>query len=86
MTRQELNIFDDKHVHATAPSINFVTNMVGCLIVAEAIKLITGRGKVISCPRYLEFDVFNFKMKIGRSTSVFDLKNIKKLFAVIKKH
>ena len=83
MTRQELNLFDDKYVHATAPSINFVTNMVGCLIVAEAIKLITSRGKIIHYPRYLEFDVLNFKMKIGRSTSVFDLKNIKKLFAIV---
>lgn len=87
MNREELNVFDDQYVHATAPSINFVTNMVGCLIVAEAIKRITGRGKVILYPQYLELDIFNFKMKIGHSNSVFDLKNIKKLFAiVIKKH
>lgn len=85
MTRQELNLFDEQYVHATAPSINFVTNMVGCLIVAEAIKLITGRGKVIRYPQYLEFDVFNFKMKIRHSTSVFDLKNIKKLFDIVIK-
>ena len=83
MTRQELNLFDEQYVHATAPSINFVTNMVGCLIVAEAIKVIIGKSKVVYYPRYLEFDVFNFKMKIGRSTSVFDLKNIKKLFAMV---
>lgn len=83
MNRQELNDFDDQYVHTTAPSINFVTNMVGCLIVAEAIKLIAGRGKVIHYPQYLELDIFNFKMKIRHSTSAFDLKNIKKLFAVI---
>ena len=83
MSREELNIFDEQYVHTTAPSINFVTNMVGCLIVAEAIKLITGRGKVIYYPRYLEFDVFKFKMKIGHSTSAFNIENIKKLFSVV---
>ncbi len=44
MNREELKVFDDQYVHTTAPSVNFVTNMVGCLIIAEAIKLITGRG------------------------------------------
>ena len=85
MNREELKVFDDQYVHTTAPSVNFVTNMVGCLIIAEAIKLITGRGKVILYPQYLELDIFNFKMKIRYSNSVFDLKNIKKLFAIIIK-
>lgn len=85
MNREELNVFDDQYVHTTAPSVNFVTNMAGCLIIAEAIKLITGRGKVILYPQYLELDVFNFKMKIRHSNSVFDLKNIKKLFDIFIK-
>jgi len=85
MNREELKVFDDQYVHTTAPSVNFVTNMVGCLIIAEAIKLITGRGKVILYPQYLELDIFNFKMKIKHSTSVFDLKNIKKLFDIVIK-
>ena len=85
MNRQELNAFDDQYVHATAPSINFVTNMVGCLIVAEAIKLITGRGKVIHYPRYLEFDSFHFKMKVRNSNSTINPENVKRLFAAIRK-
>jgi molybdopterin/thiamine biosynthesis adenylyltransferase len=85
MNRQELSAFDDQYVHATAPSINFVTNMVGCLIVAEAIKLITGRGKVVHYPRYLDFDIFNFKMKIRNSNSFINPENIKKLFAIVMK-
>ncbi|MCJ7616404.1 MAG: ThiF family adenylyltransferase [Desulfobacterales bacterium] len=83
MNREELDSFDAQFVHATAPSLNFVTNMVGCLIIAETIKLITGRGKVILYPQYLEFDIFDFKMNIRHSNSVFDLKNIKKLFAIV---
>jgi hypothetical protein len=43
----ETGYFDREHIHPTAASLNFVTNMVGCLNVAEALKLLTGGGKVI---------------------------------------
>ena len=45
---EEIRNFDQANVHPTAPSINFVTNMVGCLITAEAIKIITRRNKIIN--------------------------------------
>jgi len=85
MTSEELAAFDEKYVHPTAPSVNFVTNMVGCLIVAEAVKLLTGKGKVILYPRYLEFDVFTFKMKTPSSRSILNPKNFKTTWNVIKK-
>jgi tRNA A37 threonylcarbamoyladenosine dehydratase len=85
MSTEEIAEFDHRNVHATAPSINFVTNMTGCLIVAEAIKLITGRGKVILYPQYLEFDSFHFKMKVRNSNSTINPENVKRLFAAIRK-
>jgi tRNA A37 threonylcarbamoyladenosine dehydratase len=85
MNRQELNAFDDQNVHTTAPSMNFVTNMVGCLIVAEAIKLLTGKGNVLHYPNYLEFDTFHFKMRIRNANSPFNTENIKKIMNVLIK-
>lgn len=84
MSRQEIVDFDKQHVHPTAPSLNFVTNMVGCLIVAEAIKLITGKGKPILYPRYLSFDTFENNMTIRNSNSVFNPDNISRLISVVK--
>lgn len=84
MNPKEIAEFDSKHVHSTAPSINFVVNLVGCFITAEAIKLITGEGTVIHYPKYVEIDVFNYKMKIRNSNSPFNPENIKRLFSVIK--
>ena len=60
---EELAGFDRENVHATAPSINFVTNLVGCLIVAEAVKLLTGKGRPVVYPYYLEFDVFQWRWR-----------------------
>jgi len=84
MSIEEIAEFDHKHVHPTAPSVNFVTNMVGCLIVAEAIKLLTGKGKVVQYPRYLEFDTFDFKMKIKNSNSILNMDNWKKIYNLIR--
>ena len=84
MDIDELDEFDRKYVHATAPSVNFVTNTVGCIIVAEAIKLITGRGKPVLYPKYLEFDLFNVRMAI-HSSYVPSFSQIKKVANVIQK-
>jgi tRNA A37 threonylcarbamoyladenosine dehydratase len=81
---EEICRFDQANVHATAPSINFVTNMVGCLITAEAIKMITGRGKVVHYPRYISFDVFNPGLKIKNESSVFNGDNWRRLTAVLR--
>lgn len=74
-SREELIEYDKQNVHPTAPSINFVVNMVGCQIVAEAIKLITGRGKSVHYPKYLYFDTFNCKMGIRHTYSVLNIDN-----------
>jgi tRNA A37 threonylcarbamoyladenosine dehydratase len=84
MSREELAEFDQKFVHATAPSIDFVTNTVGCLIVAEAIKFLTGRGIVARYPKAIDFDIFKCKLKIINSNSIFSKGNILKVLSVTK--
>lgn len=85
MSPQEVLQFDKAYVHPTAPSLNFVTNMVGCLIVAEAIKLLTGQGKCVCYPKYLAFDTFDYQMKIRNSISPFNPDNIRRLINLIKR-
>lgn len=85
MTPEEVLQFDKSYVHSTAPSVNFVTNMVGCLIVAEAVKLLTGEGKNVLYPKYLEFDTFDFSMKVRNSLSPLDPGNIKRAKTLVQK-
>ena len=85
MTPEEVLKFDKNYVHATAPSVNFVTNLVGCLIVAEAVKLLTGEGKCVLYPNYLEFDTFNYQMKVRNSLSPLDPGNIKRMKSLVGK-
>ncbi|WP_051617319.1 HesA/MoeB/ThiF family protein [Desulfonatronovibrio hydrogenovorans] len=82
MNSNEIAEFDRQHVHPTAPSLNFVTNMVGCLIVAEAVKLLSGKGKCVLYPNYLTFDTFDYRMKIRNSRSPFNPDNLKRLWSV----
>lgn len=79
MTLKELDELDRKWGHKTSASINFVTNAVGCLIVAEAIKLLSGRGEVVKYPYQIEFDLFRPYLKKKKMYSPFDLSNYKKL-------
>jgi len=85
MTCEEVNCFDKAYVHQTSPSLNFVTNMVGCLIVAEAIKLLTGRGKCALYPKYLAFDTFDYQMNIRHCLSPFNPDNIRRVTTLIKR-
>ncbi|MFP3982492.1 MAG: HesA/MoeB/ThiF family protein [Desulfurivibrionaceae bacterium] len=84
MDRGEVAVFDKRNVHPTAPSLNFVTNLVGCLIVAEAVKLLSGKGKCVLYPRYLTFDTFNNHMKVRNSHSPFNPDNIKRVVTVAR--
>jgi tRNA A37 threonylcarbamoyladenosine dehydratase len=84
MDRDELDAFDRKYVHATAPSIDFVTNTVGCLIVAEAIKVLTDRGSVTRYPKAIDYDIFRSKLKIINSNSIFSKGNILKVLSMTK--
>jgi len=85
MTPQELDELDRKWGHGTAASINFVTNAVGCLIVGEAIKLLSGRGEVVKYPYQIEFDLFSPRLKKKKMYSLFNLSNYKKLMAIFKR-
>jgi hypothetical protein len=84
MTAEELAIFDEKYVHQTAPSVNFVTNMVGCLIIAEAIKLLPNKGSVVTYAKYLQFDTFDFRIQIRNSNSIINLHNAKRFLNLLK--
>ena len=83
MSPEELDAFDCQYVHSTAPSVNFVTNTVGCLIVAEAVKLLTGSGCPVLYPKYLEFDLFHYRMAVRSSNSLLDPANIKRGLSVL---
>ncbi len=82
--RQELADFDRKYVHATAPSIDFVTNTLGCLIVAEAIKFLTGRGSVTRYPKAIDYNIFKCRFKIINSNSILSKGNILKVLSMTK--
>ena len=84
MNRQELNAFDYQYIHPTAPSINFVTNIAGCLIVAEAIKLLSCKGKVIKYPRAIDYDIFQSRFRIIRPNSIFRRENLVKVLSLLK--
>lgn len=81
----EVAAFDRQHVHPTAPSLNFVTNMVGCLIVAEALKLLTGRGRPVLYPYYLEFDLFKCSWRKRHIYSVRNPDNWAALLAALRR-
>ena len=83
MEPSEIKQFDDSYGHGAAASLNFVTNMVGCSIVAEAIKVITGKGKNVLFPNYLEFDTFQWQMKTKHTYLRFGSNDIKKIFNVL---
>lgn len=85
MTKQEIADFDARWVHPTAPSVNFVVNMVGCCIVAEAVKFLTGRGTPAAYPRYMEFDTFDWRMRTRNMLSPLDPQNMARLKSVLGK-
>ncbi|MBU1342496.1 MAG: ThiF family adenylyltransferase [Proteobacteria bacterium] len=84
MTREEIEKFDRDNVHSTAPSVNFVVNIVGAMIVGETIKVIARRGKPVVYPRYRCFDLFDNTMGIRNSNSIFNPDNMSRLISVIK--
>jgi len=81
---EEIEAFDRAHVHPTAPSLNFVTNMVGCLIVAEAVKLLTGKGRVVHYPRYISFDVFEGSHSVRNEVSPINTHVFRRILQVLR--
>lgn len=53
----------DKCKKPTA-SLNFVTNLIGCLVVSEMVKLLTESGKTYTHPKEIFIDLYDLKLKI----------------------
>jgi len=47
-----------------AGTLNFVTNLLACLVVSETIKLILNKGKRVVYPKQIYIDTFRLKLKI----------------------
>lgn len=81
MTRKELDQFDKQVMHPAMPTMNFVTNIAGAMIVCEAIKLLTETGKVCRFPKAIDLDLYNNKLRARNMYSPFRLETFKKVFA-----
>lgn len=51
-------------------SLNFVTNLIGCIVVSETIKLITGTGKSYRYPKEIYINLADLKMKVRSARSL----------------
>jgi molybdopterin/thiamine biosynthesis adenylyltransferase len=85
MTPEELDRWDQQLMHAPAATIGFVTNITGCLIGTEAIKLLTGKGKVCHYPKWIDFNAFDLTLKTTNPQSVLKPGNYRKLVKVRRK-
>lgn len=85
MTDEELDELDRKTGHSAMPTLNFVTNIAGCLMVAQAIKLITGKGKVHHYPRRLNLNIMNPNLNITSMFSLFNIQNYQRFSKIIQK-
>jgi len=78
MSREELLEFDRKYMHPPGPTMNFVTNIAGALIVCEAIKLLTGTGKAYHFPKVLDLDLYHSRMRVKNLYSPISFETLKK--------
>jgi len=81
MNIEELGKFDQEIMHPTMPTVNFVTNIIGCMMVGEGIKLITATGKCAKFPKCLEFDFYKNKVTVKNVFSPLEKDNFIKLFS-----
>ena len=79
MKREELDEFDKNWMHPPMPTMNFVTNIAGAMIVCEAIKLLTETGKVCYFPRVIDLDLYNNRMQVKNLYSPIRLETLKKI-------
>jgi tRNA A37 threonylcarbamoyladenosine dehydratase len=80
MTRDELREFDAKVMHPAMPTMNFVTNIAGAMIVGEAIKLLTGTGKVCRFPNVVDYNLYSNRSSVKNLYSPFRLETFQKIF------
>jgi molybdopterin/thiamine biosynthesis adenylyltransferase len=85
MSPEELDKWDKQLMHAPAATIGFVTNLTGCLIGTEAIKLLTGKGKVCHYPKRIDLNAFDLTLKVNKPGSMFNLSNYNKFFQMRRK-
>lgn len=81
MTREELDALDSQVMHPAMPTMNFVTNIAGALIVAEAIKLLTGTGKVCKYPRAWDVDIYRLSTRVVHLYSPFRIETFRKILS-----
>ncbi len=81
MTREELDAFDRRVMHPAMPTMNFVTNIAGALIVGEAIKLLTGTGRAVCFPWVLDLNLYRNRMKVFHLYAPWRAETLKKAFA-----
>jgi molybdopterin/thiamine biosynthesis adenylyltransferase len=84
MTREGLCEFDNRVMHPAMPTMNFVTNIAGAMIVCEAIKLLTETGRVSRFPKIVDLDLYNHKMRIMNLYSLLRLETFRKIFGTRK--
>lgn len=80
MSREELKEYDKAVMHPAMPTMNFVTNIAGAMIVGEAIKLLTNTGKVCRFPNVISLDLYSNKMSVSNLYSPFSIETFKKIF------
>ena len=85
MSPEELDRWDKQLMHAPAATIGFITNITGCFIGTEAIKLLTGRGKVCHYPKWIDLNAFDLTLKVSNPNSIFKFSNYKKFFRIQRK-
>ena len=51
-------------------SIGTTTTLVGCVIAAEAVKLLTGKGVSVCHPLEMHLDLFSMRMRVGHKNSL----------------
>jgi tRNA A37 threonylcarbamoyladenosine dehydratase len=84
MSREELSELDKKWMHPPMPTMNFVTNIAGAMIVAEAIKLLTKTGKVSYFPHVFDLDLYQNRTKRGNLYSPLSIEALRKVFGLGK--
>jgi hypothetical protein len=51
-------------------SLGTTTTLVGCALVTEAVKLLTGKGVTVCHPLEMQLDLFSLRMRVGHRNSI----------------
>jgi molybdopterin/thiamine biosynthesis adenylyltransferase len=70
MTQENLDLIDEQLPLPSGVVFNFASNLAGCLVVCEVIKLIANRGKTYYNPKQICFDLLNPKINLRSTASL----------------